>query len=120
MTDIPWFGVGTFAAEDAVAFPGLVVAETVLDLRRAFGTRATTLDLLDDWDASLPALRDLAATLDADGRPLAGLRALPPVRPRQLLCAGANYFQHVREIMFSSTKNGGDERPDAEIRAEAE
>jgi 2-keto-4-pentenoate hydratase/2-oxohepta-3-ene-1,7-dioic acid hydratase in catechol pathway len=40
--------------------------------------------------------------------------------PGQLLCAGANYFKHIRQIAFSFMKNEGDPRPDEEIRAEAD
>jgi 2,4-diketo-3-deoxy-L-fuconate hydrolase len=115
------FGLGTFETPGGGAFPGLVVDERVLDLRPAFGAEATTLDLLRDWDVSLARLRELANGGADDGVPLDDLRPLPPVQPPgQLLCAGANYFRHVRQIAFSFMKNSGDERPDEEIRAEAE
>jgi 2-keto-4-pentenoate hydratase/2-oxohepta-3-ene-1,7-dioic acid hydratase in catechol pathway len=116
----PWFGLGTFAGSDG-PFPGLVLGERVLDLRREFGPRTTTSTLLRDWDRSLAELRRLAAEGAGGGMPLEALRPLPPVHPPgQLLCAGANYFQHVREIAYSFRKNSGDTRPDEEIRAEAE
>lgn len=114
------FGLGTFARAAGLPFPGLVVDENVHDLRPAFGQDSTTLTLLDDWDAALASLRRLATAPPEGGIPLAELRPLPPVQARQLLCAGANYFQHVREIAFSFRKNSGDKRPDEEIRAEAE
>jgi 2,4-didehydro-3-deoxy-L-rhamnonate hydrolase len=116
------FGVGMFEPLDGAPFPGLVLEETVLDLQPSFGEDATTLTLLRDWDASLARLRELAAAAEAlRTTPLADLRPLPPVQPPgQLLCAGANYFNHVRQIAFSFMKNQGDERPDEEIRAEAE
>jgi 2,4-didehydro-3-deoxy-L-rhamnonate hydrolase len=114
------FGLGTFADADET-FPGLVVGDSVLDLRRRFGPSATTGTLLSDWDASLAELRTLAAAGAGGGVPLEALRPLPPVQPTgQLLCAGANYFKHVREITFSFRKNNGDTRPDDVIRAEAE
>ncbi|MBV9196414.1 MAG: fumarylacetoacetate hydrolase family protein [Solirubrobacterales bacterium] len=114
------FGLGTFATADGVTFAGLVVHEKVHDLGSVLGAQTTTLSLLEQWDAALPKLRELAQAPGDDGTPLAELRPLPPVQPRQLLCAGANYFQHVREIAVSFRKNSGDERPDEEIRAEAE
>jgi 2,4-didehydro-3-deoxy-L-rhamnonate hydrolase len=116
------FGVGMFEPLDGAPFPGLVLEETVLDLQPSFGEDATTLTLLRDWDASLARLRELAADAETlRTTPLADLRPLPPVQPPgQLLCAGANYFNHVRQIAFSFMKNQGDERPDEEIRAEAE
>jgi 2-keto-4-pentenoate hydratase/2-oxohepta-3-ene-1,7-dioic acid hydratase in catechol pathway len=40
--------------------------------------------------------------------------------PRQILCAGANYHKHVREIVVATLRVEGDERPVEELRAEAE
>ena len=114
-------GLGTFAVGDEVPFPGLVLGGRVLDLRGHFGRAATTRALLDDWEGSLGELRSLAAAGAESGAPLEALRPLPPIQPPgQLLCAGANYFQHVREIAYSFKKNSGDERPDDTIRAEAD
>jgi 2,4-diketo-3-deoxy-L-fuconate hydrolase len=119
----PSFGLGTFADGDGAAFPGLVLGgdERVLDLRAAFGDDATTLTLLGDWDATLPRLHALAAAPDGRVLPYAEVRPLPPVAPSgQILCAGANYFKHVRQIAYSFLRRGGDERPEAEVRAEAQ
>jgi 2,4-didehydro-3-deoxy-L-rhamnonate hydrolase len=121
VTDSPPFGLGTFAASDGAAFPGLVVRDRVADLRPVFGPHATTRSLLDDWPASRERLRELAAAPADSGMALEQLRPLPPVQPPgQLLCAGANYSNHVRQIAFSFRKNSGDERSDDELRAEAE
>jgi 2,4-diketo-3-deoxy-L-fuconate hydrolase len=116
------FGFGTFTGADGAPFPGLVRDEHVHDLRRHFGENATTHALLSDWDASLAELHLLAAQASPGaGTPIDRLRPLPPVQPAgQLLCAGANYFQHVREITVSFRKNSGDSRPDDELRAEAD
>ena len=82
------FGVGTFAGADGVAFPGLVVDEHVRDLRPDF---TDTFAMLQDWDATLARLHELAAQ-PADGEPLVAVRPLPPVHPSgQVLCAGANH-----------------------------
>jgi 2,4-diketo-3-deoxy-L-fuconate hydrolase len=120
MSTVRSFGLGTFARADGVPFPGLVVDEKVHDLRPSFGQDSTTLALLDEWDATLVTLREVAKAPPDAGTPRAELRSLPPVESRQLLCAGANYFQHVREITFSFRKNRGDKRADEEIRAEAD
>lgn len=114
------FGFGTFARGGGPPYPALVVDGRAHDLRPAFGEHATTLQLLRDWDASLPRLRDLAAG-DGTGVALEELRALSPVDPpAQVLCAGANYYQHLREIAFSMSRVTGDTRPEAERRAEAD
>ena len=115
------WAVGTFTRGEAKPFPGLVVGEAVLDLRGTFGDGATTRTLLGDWDAVLPRLRELAAAPGDALVPLGELRALAPVDPPgQILCAGANYFKHVRQIAFSFMRMQGDERPDSEVQAEAD
>lgn len=119
--DVTGFAFGTFARGEGPPYPGLVVDGRVHDLRSTFGEGATTLDLLRGWDASLPRLRDAAATAPAAGVPLDDLRPLPPVDPpAQVLCAGANYFEHLRQIAFSMSRVTGDARPEAERRAEAD
>ncbi|WP_236796066.1 fumarylacetoacetate hydrolase family protein [Amycolatopsis sp. GM8] len=53
-------------------------------------------DVLRDWEAVAPLL---ARWAPADGAPLGPARLLAPVRsPRKLLCAGANYRGHAREM----------------------
>jgi 2-keto-4-pentenoate hydratase/2-oxohepta-3-ene-1,7-dioic acid hydratase in catechol pathway len=114
------FALGTFAAGGGEAFPGLVVGESVLDLRERFGAAATTLSLLEHWERSLEALEELAEDGAGAAHELRALRALAPIMPRQILCAGANYYQHVRQIVYSTLRLEGDTRPEAELREEAE
>ena len=116
--DIP-FALGTFSAGDG-AFPGLVVGERVIDLRARFGPQATVLALVEDWEAGLEALSALAEAAPDDAHLLSDLRPLAPLTPRQILCAGANYHKHVREIVVSALRVEGDSRPIEELRAEAE
>jgi 2-keto-4-pentenoate hydratase/2-oxohepta-3-ene-1,7-dioic acid hydratase in catechol pathway len=111
------FAFGTFAAADGEAFPGLVLDERVHDLRPEF---ADTLSMLQDWDASLARLHGLAGSPSGDGIPLDDLRPLPPVHPSgQVLCAGANYYKHLHQMVVAHLKREGDTRPDEELRAEA-
>ena len=56
----------------------------------------TAMDLLEDWSAAQPLLRDLdianAPAVDYDA-------LLPPLRwPRKVICAGVNYRKHMREM----------------------
>ena len=120
MTNDERFALGTFASDDGEPFPGLVVDEAVLDLRRRFGQQTTTLAVLEDWERNHDVLAELATAGDTGAHKLASLRPLPPVPARQILCAGANYYQHVRQIVYSTLRLEGDDRPDAEVREEAE
>jgi 2-keto-4-pentenoate hydratase/2-oxohepta-3-ene-1,7-dioic acid hydratase in catechol pathway len=114
------FGLGTFTTADGDVLPGLVVGDSVLDLRACFGAETTTLALLDDWESTLQMLFELAHEHDGGAHALASLRPKPPVMPRQVLCAGANYYQHVRQIVYSTLRLEGDERSEAALREEAE
>jgi 2,4-didehydro-3-deoxy-L-rhamnonate hydrolase len=114
------FGIGTFEV-DGQPFPGLVLDGSVVDLRADFGPTTSTGDLLRDWDASLARLHRVAERGAGAGTALDDVRPLVPVRPPgQVLCAGANYFRHLRQIVFSTLRREGDERPDEELRVEAE
>ena len=114
------FGIGTFACDGGDGFAGLVVGDRVIDLAARLGTTVTTAQLLADWDAALERLSLAVKDTVSNTLDYASLRPLPPVTPRQILCAGANYHQHVREIVFSTLRLEGDTRPEAEVRAEAE
>jgi len=54
------------------------------------------LELLEDWAAAEPVLRDL----DVENAPAVEYDALlPPLRyPRKVICAGVNYRKHMREM----------------------
>ena len=115
------FGLGTFSIAGCAPFGALVLGEQAValaalePLARSLGARltgtASVLDLLRDWDANLEGLTRVAAAL-ADERTVSGapcrdslvdlslLRAHPPVHlPRQVLCSGANYRQHVIDLI---------------------
>src|SRR4051794_18097726 len=110
------FGLGMFAAVDGAKFPGLVVDEHVRDLRPEF---TSTLAILQDWDASLARLHELASQ-DAASEAIDSLRPLPPIDPSgQILCGGANYYKHLHQMVVAHLKREGDTRPDDELRAEA-
>lgn len=103
-------------------FTGLVVGERVLRLQDNGLVKgpASYPALLDDWSAVAPRLRMLAEEVTvADGAPLAELRVLAPVEPRQVFQAGANYRSHVAQIIISS-REPGDSRSDEELRQHAE
>ena len=102
------FAIGTFA-DGKRRFAGLVAGGRVREIG------PSTMDLLRDWDAAFERLREQAADSGADWRPLEGLRILPPVSPAQILQSGANYRQHVIDLVVSE---GGD-RAGAEAMMDA-
>ncbi len=56
----------------------------------------TVLDLFDDWPAALAALN--RAVPDAADQVQATRRLAPLLYPGKILCAGANYFDHLAEM----------------------
>ncbi|MFJ1969641.1 fumarylacetoacetate hydrolase family protein [Streptomyces sp. NPDC087903] len=113
------FALGTLAAPGQEPFPGLVLPEgSVLDLRTALGEPAlTTRGIFERWEEFLPRLHTLAADTAHDRRPLAGLRVLAPVEPRQVFQSGANYRQHVIDLEVAH-RSPDDPRSTEEARAE--
>ena len=83
-------------------------------------------ELLADWDRAQVRLDELAA--DGSGRwtDLDALDVRCPVQPRQILQCGANYRQHVVDIVMAerraeeSTTGHNSDVPEAEVRAWAE
>nr|WP_257101547.1 fumarylacetoacetate hydrolase family protein [Streptomyces sp. alain-838] len=113
--------LGTFSAGRA-PYAGLVVRDRVIRLDRyeLVDAPVTVRALLEHWDVVRPGLSDIAATVDeADAQPLARLRIHPPVDPRQIFQAGANYRSHVAEIIVSG-RDVDDPRSDDDLRRAAE
>jgi 2-keto-4-pentenoate hydratase/2-oxohepta-3-ene-1,7-dioic acid hydratase in catechol pathway len=102
-------------------FTGLVRGDQVRDVS-ALGTVS---DLLAGWDAALGRLGEL---VDAAGDwiGLADLEVRCPVAPGQILQCGANYRQHVVDIVMAerradlSTTGHNSNVPEPEVRAWAE
>ncbi len=114
----PW-ALGRLAAADGRAFPAVVSRDRALDLstRGELGRPQDTAVLLDRWEEALPLL-DAAAASTQGWQPLAGLRVLSPIEPRQVFQAGANYRTHVIDIA-AAHHDGSDGRTVEQVRAEA-
>jgi 2-keto-4-pentenoate hydratase/2-oxohepta-3-ene-1,7-dioic acid hydratase in catechol pathway len=103
------FALGTFVAADERPFAGLVLGERVADLGLHLGGQVTVRALVDDWADAFGRLQTLADRLTpADAvHDLAALRPLPPVQPPgQVFQAGANYRQHVLDLMAGADRRG--------------
>lgn len=103
------FALGTFASPAGHAWAGLVLDTRVVDLEPRFGSGVSVRSLLDDWERSVGRLQELADAL-ADGETdadLDSLRPLPPILPPgQIFQAGANYRQHVLDLMSGAERRG--------------
>jgi 2-keto-4-pentenoate hydratase/2-oxohepta-3-ene-1,7-dioic acid hydratase in catechol pathway len=114
------YGLGTFS-RDGEQFAGLVSGDRVLRLApdQLVPGPAAVRDLLENWDAVRPQLAGLAETARKTGIPLTDVRLLPPLQPRHIFQAGANYRSHVAEIIVSG-KAEDDDRTEEQLLKAAE
>ncbi|HLH67901.1 MAG TPA: fumarylacetoacetate hydrolase family protein [Candidatus Dormibacteraeota bacterium] len=105
---------------------GLVIGERIFDLAPHLGPGVSVRALLDDWDRNLDRLQDLAEGLaDQEGdHRLGTLPTRPPLLPPgQLFLSGANYRQHVIELVLAERRSASTQSEDelrAQIAAEIE
>jgi 2,4-diketo-3-deoxy-L-fuconate hydrolase len=97
------FGVGTYRARGGRAFPGLVLSDgAVIDLRPEW---ADTDAIFADWDRALDFMHERATNRDRATLRYDALEALPPLAKPNVLATGANYRQHVAEMMTHNKFN---------------
>jgi 2-keto-4-pentenoate hydratase/2-oxohepta-3-ene-1,7-dioic acid hydratase in catechol pathway len=103
------FALGTFTASGASPFAALVLDERVFELERHLEPGTSVRTLVDDWPAAFPRLQTLADSLAQAGgdHDLGVLHPLPPLQPSgQVFQAGANYRQHVLDLMTGAERRG--------------
>ena len=66
--------------------------------------KSSLMSLFDDWSKSSAALEAAAAKVDAADRVTATRRLAPLLYPGKILCAGANYFDHLAEMGMPGAK----------------
>src|ERR1700689_2003153 len=116
------FKLGTFSVAGCAPFGGLIVDDRVLAfnalqpfLRREqleFFCDGSTLSVLDEWQRNYPVLQRVAEATHRGGDPMLAEAAAPlealklhaPVRSRNVICSGANYFKHVVDIIVAQTR----------------
>ena len=110
------FAVGTFGHGDGDRFPGLVTGDRVRDLS---DTAESVRVLVEDWDAWLVQLDQLARAPGGRWYDLADLRVHAPIEPGQILQSGANYRRHVVDLVAAEKESVHGATPE-EARADAE
>lgn len=99
------FAIGTFVDADG-EFPGLVLdGELVTSLRDE--PWPTVKAICGDWESAMERLAPLAKQRAGTGIPLESLSVRPPLQPVQVLQAGANYRQHVIDIIVAEQRERG-------------
>jgi 2-keto-4-pentenoate hydratase/2-oxohepta-3-ene-1,7-dioic acid hydratase in catechol pathway len=107
------FKLATVSAAGCEPFGALVVGERALafDAVGHLATDGSTLSVLEHWERNLPRLQWAAnalqggdAALTAASAPLAALQLHAPVRSRNVICSGANYFKHVVDLVVAQVR----------------
>lgn len=119
------FALGTFTTASQDPFVGLVIDDHVMTPRAALersgqpadmiSVDCTLFDILQDWkkhfvllDKAVSKIRAGTVAPGEFAMPLSQVRTLAPVAfPRQILCAGANYFKHVVQLLVDQGGKGG-------------
>lgn len=118
------FALATCTAENSGSFPAMVLdgrAAPIHALKPVFEelccrmiSSESMLDILENWEDNFAALRRAASFLRTDDAndsrrrslftPAEQLRFRPPIElPRQVFCAGANYRQHVIDLIVDQS-----------------
>lgn len=100
------FALGNFSLAGGAPFLGLVVEDRVTpvaSLGPAFGDSPTLLHLLQDWSRSFTLLASAVEAGHATSKiAVDALTAHAPLpRPAQVFCTGANYAEHVIQMILA-------------------
>ena len=89
-------------------YAGMLIDDQVLDLGPHLGSGVSLRGLLDDWEDNLARLQRVADTAgEQPGHRIDGLNFLAPIQPPgQIFQAGANYRQHVLDLMAGAENRG--------------
>lgn len=117
------YRLATFSAAGCPPFGALVVGERAVAFKAvsAWAQRVgsdlhsdgSVLSVLDEWQRNQPVLQRAAdelasgdaAELSQAALPVAALSHEAPVRSRNVICAGANYFKHVVDIIVAQVSD---------------
>ena len=105
--ETPW-SLATFAQGDQ-AVPALEVGGVAYRLapslaRVGLAGQDSVLGLFGDWASSLAALNAAASQVQAADALPEGQRLAPLLYPGKILCAGANYYDHLAEMGMPGAK----------------
>jgi 2,4-diketo-3-deoxy-L-fuconate hydrolase len=128
------WALGSFRDSAGRPLAGLVIEDVAFDIDHLFAREngapaspVTVRSLLDGWDAAFGRLQRYAGQIRASGvenssweparTPLAELHVLAPVQPAgQVFQSGANYRQHVIELLVAQRVGATDDLDDRELR----
>lgn len=115
------FALGTFSQAGNQPFPAVVIDQKVIPLHVFSGLieAASIHSLLENWDANFAALAAQISSVSESAMTLDQLKIHPPVNlPRQVFCSGANYKNHVIDLIIDEGGGPATENMTTEERRE--
>ena len=107
LSQTPW-SLATFAQGDqavaALEVGGVAYRLAPSLARVGLAGQDSVLGLFSDWARSLSALNAAASQLQAADQITAASRLAPVLYPGKILCAGANYYDHLAEMGMPGAK----------------
>ena len=107
LSQTPW-SLATFAQGDqavaALEVGGVAYRLTPSLARVGLAGQDSVLGLFGDWARSLTALNAAASQVQAADQITAAIRLAPVLYPGKILCAGANYYDHLAEMGMPGAK----------------
>lgn len=107
------FGFGTYRRESGPTFPGLVLpGGAIFDVSERY---PDTQAIFEDWDRAFDWMADRAARPGREDARFESVHKLPVVARPNILGTGANYRQHVAEMMTHNAVYQHLRRPDESV-----
>src|ERR1044072_3416123 len=92
-------------AKPALVVDGKLYPLAALAAAAGKAAPASNVDLFADWEEWKPILAALASSAANGGiAPVSATLAAPLLYPGKVLCAGANYYDHMAEMGFPGVK----------------
>ena len=100
------WGLATLeGGKSALMVDGKLYALAALAAARGKALPGSNVAICTDWERSRAVLAELAASVAKGGvAPVEGKLAAPLIYPGKVLCAGANYYDHMAEMGFPGVK----------------
>jgi len=106
-----FFAFGSFCYASRAPFLGLIRDDRIqplFEIATKFPANTSLFDLLQDWEANYAVIRQAVQVLDQFPVPLQDVNTCAPLpQPRQIFCTGANYREHVVEMVVALSAHPG-------------
>jgi 2-keto-4-pentenoate hydratase/2-oxohepta-3-ene-1,7-dioic acid hydratase in catechol pathway len=105
------FALGSFCYPGRTPFLGVIRDDRIqplFEIANQFPAITSLFDILQDWDTNYAIIRNAVLEVDQFPVPLEDVTTCAPLpQPRQIFCTGANYRDHVVEMVVALSAHPG-------------